>query len=818
MTVVILAFMISISLTGIANAQAAQGYNPPAPATGNQNKPATSDSGSGVIGTLAGWAATPIMGTIWAVLYAVRSFLVVVLSFAADFLNYAFDQNLNSNPSDWGIVQLGWKIARDIINSFFILIILWIAFTIIFGVEKYGGKALFFRVVLVALAINFSLVAVTAVFGFTNALAGVFARQMPSKDVAGIIVNAVKVQSTVLGTDARPVEDAPKDKQTVASQLVGYDNSGWQKTLAASLGIESSNAADGTPKTSETNLAKPGEANPAGNLTNQESTTVFGRLLKNVINLTIANIFLLITIAAVLVAAITLLVRLLAMILLSIFAPIAIATHAMPSIPGMGVSKYWDKWKQNLLQWAFFAPGFYFLFYLSLFMLIQTDAAFGKSSQSVAYYLDPGRIIQVLVALALMIAAVKLAKQTGGAITAATLGAASKVGTFALGAATGGAAMGIGALARRSSGTIESGLRKVSEIPVLGKITAPATRRVSGYLEEQKQKVNKERAEVGNWSINNLAQEYNRSFNSARKAAIAQILAEKGKLSEIAGTGPEADAKIQRILKNANQFGNVGVDAILKSRPDLVTQQYVTGADSDEEAKRLVVQRMKRDDIAKISDEVFKDDATMKLLWQNLSADNVAQLARDKSSKMPEMMRVLQQNAGTMDLDSGTYNFLASTAAQGLGLSLPQNLTKPLSVEIKESRDRLEEITKERSRVENELRTLTSGIAGAENQSTDQLNQTLAQTASRVASLEQAKANLLAQINQTPNTDIGGMMRLQMQMQVTNEDLSSSQTAADNLRKLVTKRTEFTQKEEEMNRLNQEIRDRENQLNPPNQP
>src|SRR3989344_4255696 len=151
-----------------------------------------SQSGSGLAEGMVRGIAAPFLPIIILILSLVQGFLVFLLSIAGYVLNVAFQANIDLNPANMLVVQEGWKIVRDIANAFFILILLWIAFTIIFNFENLGRRKLLVRVIVVALLINFSLVMVTTVFGFANILAGVFAKQFAGQDVAGIFIDATK--------------------------------------------------------------------------------------------------------------------------------------------------------------------------------------------------------------------------------------------------------------------------------------------------------------------------------------------------------------------------------------------------------------------------------------------------------------------------------------------------------------------------------------------------------------------------------------------------------------------------------------------------
>ena len=94
--------------------------------------------------------------------------------------------------TDAGVVQMGWKITRDLANMFFVLILLVIAFATILRIETYGMKALLPKLIIIAILINFSLVFCGVIIDFTQVLTHFFYDQVSgstgiSAQIAGIL-------------------------------------------------------------------------------------------------------------------------------------------------------------------------------------------------------------------------------------------------------------------------------------------------------------------------------------------------------------------------------------------------------------------------------------------------------------------------------------------------------------------------------------------------------------------------------------------------------------------------------------------------------
>jgi hypothetical protein len=70
----------------------------------------------------------------------IHSIVSLFFWFGAMLLELAFGIEEFTNA---GVVQLGWKITRDLANMFFVLILLVIAFATILRVETYGMKQIY---------------------------------------------------------------------------------------------------------------------------------------------------------------------------------------------------------------------------------------------------------------------------------------------------------------------------------------------------------------------------------------------------------------------------------------------------------------------------------------------------------------------------------------------------------------------------------------------------------------------------------------------------------------------------------------------------
>src|SRR3990167_2811170 len=94
--------------------------------------------------------------------------------------------NDNYSSSKIDAIDAGWTFSRDIVNIFFIFILLFIAIATILGIESYGAKSLLARLIVVALLVNFSLLATRGIIYVSNSLAvQIYNSQVNIGDTAG---------------------------------------------------------------------------------------------------------------------------------------------------------------------------------------------------------------------------------------------------------------------------------------------------------------------------------------------------------------------------------------------------------------------------------------------------------------------------------------------------------------------------------------------------------------------------------------------------------------------------------------------------------
>lgn len=267
-------------------------------------------------------AGNPLLWVFNLLLYGV-SLLIWLLLFLAGIL---FDWAVN--PTNFALVvnsksvQVGWTIVRDMLNLSFILILLFSAFATIFQVEKFHLKKILLTLVLMALLVNFSY------------------------PIARFIIDAGNVPMYYLISTAFPNStnesgfSAAITNMSQINELIESSSSGWEK------------------------FATP------------EVVTV--RLLFEII-------FGFIFMITMFVIAILLIIRIVALAVLIIFAPIGFVAAILPSTKGFA-----DQWWTQLFKQTFFGVVMIFAVVLALKIGEETKSSLQAGFGALAGRAAPG--------------------------------------------------------------------------------------------------------------------------------------------------------------------------------------------------------------------------------------------------------------------------------------------------------------------------------------------------------------------------------------------------------------------------------------------
>src|SRR3989344_3837215 len=397
-------------------------------------------------------------------------------------LGLALD-NENYSSSKIKAIDDGWTFSRDVVNIFFIFILLFIAIATILGIESYGAKSLLARLIIVALLVNFSLLATRAVIYISNSLAvQIYNAQVNIADSdkeAGAIATALGLKFK------KNLGAAVIDRFDIVKLITRAPNSDTGITTAA-LGIT--------------------------------------LLQLAAIVVSILAAFLLF------VASFLFITRMTVLWLLMILAPFGFVFLILPA-----TRSYAQQWWKKLIDQAVFAPAFLFLFFIALKVLDKLGDFMGKANdiKSTNEYLAL-ILLQITISFILLFASLMVAKQLG------TYGADGAIGMAKKSGAAFGKYVGRGA-ARRAMAPIRAAGRTAGSIQRSDSAGArlfkaiPGVQRGLGRMEATSRKGIEQREkdlEAMNLSASTLKNRAALSTVGAEeKAAIVNMLAKKDNLT-----------------------------------------------------------------------------------------------------------------------------------------------------------------------------------------------------------------------------------------------------------------------------------------------
>ncbi len=421
------------------------------------------------------------------------------------------------------IVKIGWGITRDLANMFFILILLIIAFTTVLRIKSWAIQQLWWKVVVAALLINFSLVIAGFVIDFTQVLTQFFLKEITGG--GGFITITTKLAASM------QITNFYEPATGVFGGAAQFGGSG----VAATVGI---------------------------------MLTLIG---------------LVITVFVFGAAMIFLIVRILHLWLLLIFAPIVWMLWILPV-----TSSYFSQWWHKFIQWAFFAPIFVFMIYLSL-SIFDTNGklnpkAFGvfpipwnTPAPGLTQVGMPAAIFQWILVIAMMFGSLIVAQKFGieganasnkmltGWGNSAKGWAGRQLRSRALGVGAKEAAPGVEA----RPGLLVRGAQKLAAMPggrlLTGQVFKMTAAEAGTVETAQKQ--------FANWTPDAiqayLAKSPGRITNALsqnQQMGAALALKEKGKLDKL------SEPRIKELVSLASRYSPKDVDKLLEVAPHMATE------------------------------------------------------------------------------------------------------------------------------------------------------------------------------------------------------------------------------------------------------
>lgn len=287
--------------------------------------------------------------------------------------------------------QVGWRIVLGVVNAFFALFLLWIAIATIFDFQMFSARSLLPKLIIAALLINFSLVIGKSIITLSNGIGQIFSAQIQRQGGVAEAVSRIFDPRTLTMavqnnyTSLNKEEARQKLRNTTTTVEMGFTILWF---LPISTGVNGTWTAEqcyeevyGGPTGGWASfLAQWGSSirtrqyiqcrSLLADVSIQQALVAFDPKYGKDILLAgafIAKALMVPLVLFVLAAAsIMFLVRLVSLMGLLIFAPLAFFSLII-SIPGAG--NLWSEWWSKLFKWSFFLPAFLFLFMLSILVV-----------------------------------------------------------------------------------------------------------------------------------------------------------------------------------------------------------------------------------------------------------------------------------------------------------------------------------------------------------------------------------------------------------------------------------------------------------------
>lgn len=321
-----------------------------------------------------------LLTTIMLVLLVINSILQIIIMIA----QWIFELSLNliTSIDTTNVVSTGWTTSLQFANMFFIVVLLAIAIATILRLQNFNYKKMLPIFIMVALLINFSMVAGLIVLDASNMLAGFFLDSMGGvNSITGNIASSMKIVTFAMDGDQKTVDDlaADPDAAGILSKIWGS----IKNVAATAVGLATGST---------------------------QIKIIMTQLLKLVVFLTTIFMFI--------AGSVYMIKRAFWIWLLLILAPLAWIALIFP-----GGNRYFTQWWGTFTKWCIFAPAFLFFIYLGFIVgnsmatasatltssTTLTDIAFGGFVDIIS----PSLFIQMAIVPFIMLMGLSLSSKLG---------------------------------------------------------------------------------------------------------------------------------------------------------------------------------------------------------------------------------------------------------------------------------------------------------------------------------------------------------------------------------------------------------------------
>ena len=557
------------------------------------------------------------------VFYVIQVILVIFLYVASFILNNLLAYNIVLNPTNMPAVKAGWLILRDIANGLFLIVLLWLAIKIIWNIDEAQNKTFIVRLIIVAFLINFSLAITGAFFGLGGALAKPFSDKI-GEDVGAFIVDKTKL-NTVNQTPNKAGADLVSAAFNSNPKDCGLDGIVDVK-YADKLGC----------------VGGKGAVEIVKGLANFETHILNLNAVRNAIQMGISDIFLFFTVVTFGGAIAMLLMRIVMMVFLGVLAPAAFFLAAVPHM-----DSYFQKWLKQVLAWAFIAPTFYFLFYISLLILGEmTKNPVVQGGSGLNFAANIFAFLPLIVFLTFMWATMNICKKMAGPIAQAAIDMGKRAAGAALAVggavATGGASLALtagsaAAMAAAGGGSREKGQASVERFaakPMFGRLADPWLKYNKRRVDKRNEDITEKKKAYKDLPVPILTRKLQNAVSRDEKVALSEALHEKNT------AGPSEFNKLenttqQDVIKHATTLGRQ--ENLLKTRLDLATKDNVPGARDDEDAQKKILNKMSPEEKSRIPLLALTDNV-MKGILDTSNEKDIEAIIRYNADMMKKLI------------------------------------------------------------------------------------------------------------------------------------------------------------------------------------
>lgn len=563
-------------------------------------------------------------------LYIVNWVLDIVkkypLKWAESFLQRMIQLNLDefNGGHILNTARTGWNIVLGIVNMFFVLWLLWIAIATIFDFQPFTARSLLPKLIIAALLINFSFVIGSSFVRLTNGIGSVFAKQLGSRGGINGAIERMTTPDPIILTATNSYfsltpEEAQKKLVNASKPVEITQMLGRVVTINVSPYACKSIAQGTAHRTLFTGRTINEPAKRAidaackellADETNIRAFEVLSEENKAInmlaIGIVAKMVAIPISIFALFAAGIFLLIRLISIMLLLIFSPLAFLSLAIPGLGALGGPVSWSGWWNSLVKWSFYLPAFLFLFMISLLMLS------GIAPESLKFSIGSGKELPDLAALvvsyamgiALMIGSIMVANQMGIHSANTVTGWGKSMGGWAkkgMAGATGRTALRFAApVAKRleeGQGAFARTLRAIPGVTRAAQITAAAQR---GKIAAREKDLDK----FSNDELKRLIAMRGTTANT--RAAALSKLQSRNDLRETPTIPGFNAVTIRNIAQTMQQVGT-NIAAIERARPDVAMPRFDTTlarVETQEEATRRAARSARPADLENMEESV----------------------------------------------------------------------------------------------------------------------------------------------------------------------------------------------------------------------